>query len=38
MTLFLGWLLLGERIGLAQMAGMAMVIAGVALTARSAKR
>lgn len=37
-TLFLGWLLLGERIGLAQMAGMAMVIAGVALTARSAKR
>ena len=37
-TLFLGWLLLDERIGVAQMAGMSMVIAGVLMMARSPKR
>jgi len=33
-TLFLGWLLLDEAIGVAQMAGTAMVIAGVVVMAR----
>lgn len=32
-TLFLGWVMLGEAIGLAQMAGTAMVIAGVLVMA-----
>lgn len=37
-TLFLGWMILGEAIGLAQMAGTAMVIAGVLVMARPPAR
>lgn len=33
-TMLLGWLILGERIGVFQLAGMAMVVAGVAVMAR----